>query len=85
MANQIKYYRRAAKMTQVEVAKALDISIDTLWRWENGSGEPRWQDIKIMCQIFTKENIVCTPEKLMDENPTSTPAGSDAPQGSPEN
>ena len=85
MANQIKNYRRAAKMTQVEVAKALDISIDTLWRWENGSGEPRWQDIKIMCQIFTKENIVCTPEKLMDENPTSTPAGSDAPQGSPEN
>ena len=85
MANQIKNYRRAAKMTQVEVAKALDISIDTLWRWENGSGEPRWQEIKIMCQIFTNAGIVCTPEKLMDENPTSTPAGSDAPQGSPEN
>lgn len=85
MANQIKNYRRAAKMTQVEVAKALDISIDTLWRWENGSGEPRWQEIKTMCQIFTNAGIVCTPEKLMDENPTSTPAGSDAPQGSPEN
>ncbi len=75
MANQIKNYRRAAKMTQVEVAKALDISIDTLWRWENGSGEPRWQEIKTMCQLFTRENINCTPEMLMDENPTQTPVG----------
>ena len=75
MANQIKNYRRAAKMTQVEVAKALDISIDTLWRWENGSGEPRWQEIKILCQLFTRENINCTPEMLMAENPTQTPVG----------
>lgn len=75
MANQIKNYRRAAQMTQIDLAKALGVSIDTLWRWENGTGEPRWSDIKTMCQLFICKGINCTAEELMAENPTQTPAG----------
>lgn len=79
MANQIKKYRETAKMKQAELAKALDVSIDTLWRWENGSGEPRWSDIKIMCKLFD-----CIPEYLMSENPTLPSAESEVLQGETE-
>ena len=75
MANQIKFYRKAAQMTQIDLAKALGVSIDTLWRWENGTGEPRWPDIKTMCQLFASKGIICTAEELMAENPTQTPVG----------
>ena len=85
MTNQIKKYRESARMTQVELAEKLKISPVSLCRYETGERVPRWQEIKTMCQIFTNAGIVCTPEKLMDENPTSTPAGSEAPQGNPEN
>ena len=75
MANQIKKYREAAGMTQVALAEKLKISSVSLCRYETGERVPRWQEIKTMCQLFTRENINCTPEMLMDENPTQTPVG----------
>lgn len=75
VANQIKKYREAAGMTQVELAEKLKISSVSLCRYETGERVPRWQEIKTMCQLFTRENINCTPEMLMDENPTQPPVG----------
>lgn len=51
MAN-IKKYREAAALTQLQVAKTLGISVDTLWRWENSTGEPRATELIKMAQLF---------------------------------
>ena len=64
MAN-IREMRKRAGLTQVEVAKVLEISIDTLWRWETGAGEPRLSNMLKMSELFG-----CTVDELIGKNPT---------------
>ena len=63
----IKKYREAAGLTQVELAKILNVSVDSIFRYERGNTEPRWTEISAMCELFR-----CTPGELMQDskNPT---------------
>lgn len=65
--NSIKKYREAAGLTQLELAKRIDISIDSIRRYELCKTEPRWTEIVSMCNLFN-----CTPDELMKDstNPT---------------
>lgn len=67
MAN-IREMRKRAGLTQVEVAKVLEISIDTLWRWETGASEPRATDLLKMSELFR-----CSVDDLLG-NPTESPS-----------
>ena len=63
--NAIKKYREAAGLTQVIVANVLDISTDTLWRWESNTSEPRATELRKMSELFG-----CTIDELVGKNPT---------------
>ena len=78
--NLIREHREAIipKMTQMQLAEIIGVSVDSIRRYEAGMREPRSSELKKMSEIFG-----CTIDDLV--NPTLTPAGSDAPQGSPEN
>ena len=62
---EIKKMRERAGLTQAKVAAALEISIDTLWRWETNAGEPRLSDLLKMSELFG-----CTVEEIIGKNPT---------------
>lgn len=70
----IKKYREVARMTQQQLADLLEVSRQTIVRFENGTYEPRLSELKKMSEIFG-----CTIDDLV--NPTLTPAGSQAQQG----
>lgn len=65
--NSIRKYREAAGLTQLELAKAIDISMMSLSRYETGVRVPRWTEITAMCKV-----LGCTSDALMEdpENPT---------------
>lgn len=48
----LKELRKAAELTQEEVAKALDVSHDTLSRWENGITHPAAPQIVEICRVY---------------------------------
>lgn len=63
MANSIRKFRERAGLTQVQFAEKLNISLDSVRRYESGDREPRWSDIAAMCALFA--GYGCSPEKLM--------------------
>lgn len=73
MAN-IKKWRESVGLTQLQVAKALEISNMTVSRYETGAREPRATELIRMAQLFG-----CTVDELLIENPT--PPLSQAEQG----
>lgn len=55
----LKEYRLNAKMSQRDIAKALDISQPYYWSWENGKNFPDAEQILQLCEIFN-----CSPNDL---------------------
>ena len=56
----IKKYRRKAKLTQIQLADKLAVSIATLRRWESGSTSPNGNMIEKMAELLgiSPEDIV---------------------------
>ena len=52
MNNTIKHFRDRAGLTQLELAKYTDVSIDSIRRWESGLREPRATGIKKLCEVL---------------------------------
>lgn len=48
----LKELRKAAKMTQDEAAKMLDVSHDTIARWESGATQPNAPQIIDICRAY---------------------------------
>ena len=48
----IRKHRELAGLTQAEAAKKLDISVDSIRRYESGEREPRASDLMRMAQLF---------------------------------
>lgn len=74
--NLIREHREAMipKMTQMQLAEIIGVSVDSIRRYEAGTREPRSSELKKMSEIFG-----CTIDDLV--TPTLTPAGSQAQQG----
>ena len=62
--NLIRKYRESVGLTQIQLAEKLEISVDSIRRYECGGSEPRWSDISAMCEIFG-----CTADELMEGTP----------------
>ena len=65
--NSIKKYRKAANMTQMQLAERLGVSRQTIVRFESGTCEPRSSELKEMSVTFG-----CSADSLI--NPTPPPA-----------
>lgn len=61
--NSIRMFRERAGLTQLQLAEKVNISLDSVRRYENGEREPRWSDISAMCEVFADQN--CSPTQLM--------------------
>lgn len=48
----LKQLRKAAGLTQEEAAKSLNVSHDTLSRWENGLTQPTAPQIVEICRVY---------------------------------
>lgn len=72
--NSIRKYRKAAGLTQQQLADELKISVMTISRYENDDRIPRWTEISAMCKVLSdKIGREVVPEELMSLNPPSTP------------
>lgn len=63
----LKELREAAKMSQTELAKKLNLSQRTISSYETGTNEPDIQTLKIIAKYFN-----CSIDYLLDFNKTNT-------------
>ena len=63
IASTIRFYRKRAGITQIELAEKLNISIATLRRWEAGETAPNGTRIKELAEVF---NVM--PEDIVTES-----------------
>ena len=61
----LKIWREKAGLTQRELAKALDVQFQTVWRWEHGEREPSLDILKKLCEILgiTESELLNGPVK----------------------
>ena len=52
LSNNIKYYRKAKRMTQVELAERLFIVPQTVSKWESGISEPDSEKLCLLADLF---------------------------------
>ena len=57
----IREFRKKKNMTQAELAEILEVHENTLRRWENGSFEPRSNDLLKLCKT-----LGCTEAELLN-------------------
>lgn len=55
----LREYRESLKMSQRDVASAMNITQAYYWKWENGKGLPDAKQILQLCDIFN-----CSPNDL---------------------
>ena len=81
----IRAKRKEFGFTQEKLAEKIGVSRITIYDWESGKYPPtNANNIAAIEDVFQLERGTLY-KILQVVNPTSTPAGSDAPQGSPEN
>ncbi len=60
-SNYLKMFREKAGLTQLELANAMGVQTQTVWRWEHGEREPSISLIKKLCEI-----LGCTESELLN-------------------
>ena len=61
ISDYLKAFRQRAKLTQPELAYAIGVQTQTVWRWEHGEREPSLDVIKKLCEI-----LCCTESELFN-------------------
>jgi transcriptional regulator with XRE-family HTH domain len=76
IVNSIREHREAMvpKITQIQFAEAIGVSVDSIRRYEANTREPRVTELKRMAEFFG-----CSMDELV--NPTPPPAKPAAQQG----
>lgn len=59
----IKIHRSKAGLTQKDLSEKLNVSFQTVSKWENDTNEPDLSTLRAMCEIFG-----CTIDELINEN-----------------
>ena len=60
-AQNLRELRRQRGLSQTELAKAVDVALLTVFRWEKGERQPRINEIQRLCEIFE-----CTQSELLN-------------------
>ena len=61
-AQKLRELRRQKGLSQTELAKAVDVALLTVFRWEKGERQPRINELQRLCEIFE-----CTKSELLNE------------------
>lgn len=61
ISDYLKVFRERARLTQPELAYAIGVRTQTVWRWEHGEREPSLGIIKKLCEI-----LCCTEFELFN-------------------
>ena len=61
----IREWRKKSGLTQEKLAELVNVHVNTLARWENGSSVPRIDDLKNLCNILgcTETELINGPAK----------------------
>ena len=51
----IRVERTRSQLSQEELAGKLDVSTNTVTRWERGETQPRYSDLVALSQIFSRQ------------------------------
>lgn len=72
-AHNIRFYRKKAQLTQIQLAEVLGISIATLRRWEAGETTPNIKMLEALAEHLgiSPENIVETKKDILNNNATA--------------
>jgi transcriptional regulator with XRE-family HTH domain len=54
---ELRAMRESAGLTQGEVASAVGVGLNTVWRWEQGRTEPELSDIRALLELYRAETI----------------------------
>ena len=76
ISNNIRILRKKANLTQIDVAKALGVSIATFRRWEAGETAPTGTRIVELAKVLQVEPESLVLEKSVNQ---ATPSGNIAP------
>ena len=68
--NMIKELREAKGISQVELARLINVSMHSVWRWENGKVEPRACELQKLAKVFN-----CKVDELLNPPTPSTQMG----------
>lgn len=73
----IKSYRLKNGLTQNELAEKLNVSYQTISKWENDTNEPDIRTLNMLCEIFncTLNELVNGEQKKVEENVESNESG----------
>lgn len=73
--NSIRKYRKAARLTQLQLADEIGVSVDTIRRLEADVRAPRWNTAMSISKVLSEKiGDEITPEELMS-NPCQPPLG----------
>ena len=61
-AQKLRELRRQKGLSQTELAKAVNVALLTVFRWEKGERQPRINELQRLCEIFE-----CTKSELLNE------------------
>ncbi|MBQ7587116.1 MAG: helix-turn-helix transcriptional regulator [Lachnospiraceae bacterium] len=73
-SNNLRYYLNRNTMSQVELAKRLNVGTTSVYNWCNGIKTPRMDKVDAMCAIFS-----CKRSDLITEWEPAAPSDSVAP------
>ena len=72
----IKELREAKGISQVELARLINVSMHSVWRWENGKVEPRACELQKLAQVFEcKVDDLLNPPKPSAQTVTKGKSG----------
>lgn len=63
LSENLQYYRKREEMTQEQLAERLQVSRQTISKWESGTAYPETEKLLQLCQIFS-----CSMDVLMRQN-----------------
>ena len=59
----LKNYREKKKLTQIDLAGLVNVTSQTVWRWENGEREPSIEIIKKIAEV-----LACSIDELLNDD-----------------
>ena len=60
----LQFYRKKREMTQEQLAERLDVSRQTVSKWEAGTSYPEMEKILQLCELFSCEMEIITAIRL---------------------
>lgn len=69
LGDKIQVLRKKSKLTQEKLAEKINVSRQTVYKWEKNEAQPTYDNIQLLCEFFKVEaNYFFTDEEINGEN-----------------